>query len=329
MRGMKNDEIKAKGSMLRQKAEDLLRNKQPRTGSQYTEADTLKLLHELEVHQVELEIQNEELTLAISAANDAVEKYTELYDFAPVGYLTLSKKGEIVGINLRGAQMLGKVRSHLIQSTFTFFISDDTKPIFNLFLEKAFNSGARESCEIILSINGKLPYHLYLCGIVKEKLEICFVSMVDISEKKKRERLILELNKQLESILDASPVMIFYKDKENRFIRVNKALARANRMTKEEMEGKTLWEIYPHKVADHYWQDDKEVMAACAPKFNIIEKMPNVLGSMYVSTDKVPYTDSDGNIIGVLGFSQDITALVLKEQKLKKQNYGIRAHFDV
>ena len=317
---MKNDEIKSKGSMLRKKAEALLRKKQTGIGSHYTKADTLKLLNELEVHQVELEIQNEELRLAVSAANDATEKYTELYDFAPVGYLTLSKKGEIVGINLCGAQMLGKVRSHLMQSTFTFFVSDDTKPIFNLFLEKAFTSKTKKSCEIILSTGDSLPVHVYLCGIVKEKSERCFVTMVDISEKKKRERLILELNKQLESIFDASPIMIFHKDKENRFIRVNKALAKANRMTKEEMEGKTLWEIYPRKVADHYWRDDKEVMAACAPKFNIIEKMPNVLGSMYVSTDKVPYTDSEGNIIGVLGFSQDITALVLKEKKLKEQN---------
>ena len=115
--------------------------------------------------------------------------------------MTFSKKGEIVGINLRGTQMLGKVRSYLIQNTFSFFVSDDTKPIFNFFLEKAFNSKIRESCEIILSINGELPQHVYLCGIVKEKSERCFVTMIDISEKKKRERLILELNKQLESIL--------------------------------------------------------------------------------------------------------------------------------
>src|SRR5450759_3169971 len=115
--------------------------------------EILKLVHELEVHQIELELINEELMLASSAAQDAAEKYTELYDFAPSDYFTLSKEGKIIELNLSGAKMLGKERSRIKNRQFDFFVSNDTKPIFNLFLEKVFNSKATESCEVILSVN--------------------------------------------------------------------------------------------------------------------------------------------------------------------------------
>ena len=102
----------------------------------------LKLIHELKVYQIELEMQNEELMLARSTAQDAAEKYTELYDFASSDYFTLSKEGKIVELNLSGAKMLGKERSLIKNRQFDFFVSNDTKPVFNLFLEKVFYSKA-------------------------------------------------------------------------------------------------------------------------------------------------------------------------------------------
>ena len=96
--------------ILRQRAEELLNMKLSKSGSQLSEAETQKLIHELEVHQIELEIQNEELILAKKQAADNSEKYIELYDFAPSGYFTLTRKGEILQLNLLGAKMLGKER---------------------------------------------------------------------------------------------------------------------------------------------------------------------------------------------------------------------------
>jgi hypothetical protein len=93
----------------------------------------LKLIHELEVHQIELELQNEELLLAKSTALDASHKYSELYDFAPSGYFTISKESKIIDLNLCGAQMLGKERSRLKNALLRFFISVETKPIYNFF----------------------------------------------------------------------------------------------------------------------------------------------------------------------------------------------------
>lgn len=132
-------------------------------------------------------------------------------------------------------------------------------------------------------------------------------------------RLLKELaavNEQQQIILDASPAMIFYKDKENRFIRVNEALAKATGLSKKEMEGKPLWDLYPRKAAEHYWQDDKEVMASGKPTLNIIEDMKTPQGTMLVQTDKIPYRNLKGEIIGIIGFAVDITERKLLQEKL-------------
>ena len=208
---MKKDNKTEAAAILRQKAEALLKKKLSKTasqlseteiqkrlkaGAQISEADTLQLIHELEVHQMELEMQNEELLLAISAAQDAIE----LYDFAPSGYFSLSQEGEIIELNLSGAKMLGKERSRLRNSRFGFFVSDDTKPVFNQFLEKVFNSKTKESCDVTLSTNSSLPMSVHITGIVTEKGEHCLVTAIDITERKQaEEELIIAKEKAEES----------------------------------------------------------------------------------------------------------------------------------
>ncbi len=105
-------------TLLRQKAEQLFKDKHSEKITEQTsgteanrnEADTLKLLYELEVHQIELEMQNEQLQLANQKAEANAEKYTNLYDFAPSGYFTLDSNCNICELNLNGAKMLGKER---------------------------------------------------------------------------------------------------------------------------------------------------------------------------------------------------------------------------
>ncbi len=133
---MKNTQNKSETKIFRQKAEDLLKTRADIACNVSVETDMLKLIHELEVHQIELELQNEELRHAWAEAEAANHKYIRLYDQAPSGYFTLSSQGEIVELNLNGARMLGKDRQHLKNSLFGFFVSEETKPIFNLFLER-------------------------------------------------------------------------------------------------------------------------------------------------------------------------------------------------
>ena len=171
------------GKSLRQKAEELLKLNPSKAVSQLSESDTFKLIHEIEVHQIELEMQNEELKQAISDAQDAIE----LYDFAPAGYFTLSKQCDIINLNLRASQMLDKERSRLIKSRFDLFISDNTKPTFSKFIENVIASKSEETCEVIFAIKDCAPMYVLLTGILTENEENCLITAIDITERKKSE----------------------------------------------------------------------------------------------------------------------------------------------
>ena len=176
--------------ILRNKAEALLGMKPSGTRVQVAEFEKLKIIHELQVTQIELELQNEELRLKNREAESAAQKYAEMYNFAPTGYFTLSTEGEILEINLNASLMLGKERTQLTNSRFGFFISNDTKQIFNHFIEQVFKYNIIETCELTLSTNDRLPKTVYLTGIIAQNRENCLISMIDITERKNSEEIL-------------------------------------------------------------------------------------------------------------------------------------------
>jgi PAS domain S-box-containing protein len=172
---------------LRQKAEEKFKPLQSLSANQpvkLLEVEALKLIHELEVHQIELEMQNDELEQAKALAIAESAKYTELYDFAPSGYFTLSPTGEISGLNLTAANMLGKERLLLKKRPLGFYISSETKPVFSDFLEKVFQSKVKEDCELAISENGNSEMWVHLSGIASENGQQCFITAVDITERR-------------------------------------------------------------------------------------------------------------------------------------------------
>ena len=209
-----NEINKAGSELLRQKAEELLKKKSSKTASPFSEVESLRLIHELEVHQIELELQNEELRRAWADAEVANDKYIRLYDFAPSGYFTLSGKGEIIELNLSGARMLGNDRQHLKSRLFGFFVSEETKPIFSLFLEKAFKSKAKESCEVMMDSAGNLPFHVLLTGVVSDNEEHCLVTAVDITERKQAEKTVNESEEKFRKVFSCSRDALILIDKE-------------------------------------------------------------------------------------------------------------------
>ena len=168
--------------ILRKKAEKILKKKPWVHVAQFSEIESQNLYQELAVHQIELELQNEELLLAKrQAIAFASKKYVELYDFAPTGYFTFSNLGVIIDLNICGSQMLGKELARLRGSRFGFFVSDDTKTIFNLFLWNVFITRAIETSEITLIVSGNLSMNVQLKGIVIENGKSCFVTVNDIT----------------------------------------------------------------------------------------------------------------------------------------------------
>lgn len=122
---------------------------------------------------------------------------------------------------------------------------------------------------------------------------------------------------QFEAMLDHMPGMVYYKDRENRFIRVNQMMAEENGLPKEALEGKNLSAIYPLEVAERYYQDDLAVINSGEPRLNIVEKLTTKKGLCWVNTSKLPFRNEAGEIIGVIGMSFDITERIEAEKKVK------------
>lgn len=187
---------------LRQKAEEKRKARTSQADTTLSEAEKLKLIHELEVHQIELELQNEELVAAKEKAEQAEEKYTNLYDFAPSGYLSLTKEADIIILNFAAARMLGKERSKLINSRFSLFLADTTRSVFHRFLERAFTDKEKQTCEVRIEAqeNANSEGHpISICvtieGIVNQHGDVCHLTVVDITERKKAEEEIEKLSK--------------------------------------------------------------------------------------------------------------------------------------
>lgn len=141
----------ATAAELRQRAEERLRTAPPIVVG-HDEAQ--RLLHELRVHQVELELQNEELLQSRAALEASAEKYADLYDFAPVSYLALDLGGAIREANLTAATYLGVDRAQLIGQVFTHFLAAESSAQFRDFLEKTATADTKETCEVTLPKKG-------------------------------------------------------------------------------------------------------------------------------------------------------------------------------
>lgn len=173
---------KTDAQMLRIKAEEQLKVKQQKSGVVETELDVKKLLHELQVHQIELEMQNEELREANETAELALRKYTMLYDLAPMGYFTLDPDGTIIELNFTGAELLGDRRFSLVNSNFKLYVADESKPIFNEFFRKVFTDNYKQSCEVKLGYDKNMLGYVYMEGVSIGDEKKCLLSVMDISD---------------------------------------------------------------------------------------------------------------------------------------------------
>ena len=191
----KTPNLGLEAAKLRRRAEERLREQHPKKKQARTEADTQRLVHELQVHQIELAMQNEELRKASDEMEAGLEKYSDLYDFAPVGYLTLDREGTIREANLTAASLLGIERSRLVKRRFGYCVSAADLPAFNAFLAKVFESKARASCEVTLLKKGKPPVHLRVEAASAASERECRAVLQDITIQKQAEEDRLILNK--------------------------------------------------------------------------------------------------------------------------------------
>ncbi|MEI6089526.1 MAG: PAS domain-containing sensor histidine kinase [bacterium] len=238
--------------ILRQQAEELMKIQPSKISSQLTQVEAV-LIHELEVHQIELEMQNDELTRTIASAQDALD----LYDFAPVGYFVLTEESTIIKLNLSGANLLSKVRSELIDCRFGFFVSDDTRAIFNKFLVDVFAGRTKITCEVTLSIHNELPVFARLNGISTNEKDRCLVNVSDITENKKIAAGLEKTRKELEVIkIAADEISEFAEnlintvrepllalDKDLRVVKASRSFYDFFKVTPDVTIGKLVYEL--------------------------------------------------------------------------------------
>jgi len=182
---------------LRSRAEKTLsKQKLPRV----PKADVQKLIHERQIHQIELEMQNDELRSKQIGIEQARDRYLDFYDFAPVGYFTFDQKGKIVEVNLTGASLLGVPRSRLIGRLFTLFLEDDFINSFLRHLKEISSGELLQTTELRIrrADTKSLIDVLFHSVAIRSTEEIRFRSAVtDITERKLAEEELFKARQEL------------------------------------------------------------------------------------------------------------------------------------
>jgi len=193
-------EPKISSTDIRRQAEEVLKGKIT-TLEKLVPVDIQSLVHELQVHQIELEMQNEELRRTQQELEDARDRYCDLYDFAPIGYFTLDKNGMILEINLTAAKKLGIERYNLTKTPFSLYLTSEYKDVFYLHLRKLINTQPQATYELQLVDKNGNQFDALLEGMPVKDSEgniVCRTAMSDIAQRKRAEEVIQKFNEELE-----------------------------------------------------------------------------------------------------------------------------------
>ncbi|MEI9478694.1 MAG: PAS domain-containing protein, partial [Deltaproteobacteria bacterium] len=177
-------------SALRSQAEELLRSASldQEDFSPLSPDEVQKLAHDLMVHQIELEMQNEELRQAQIKLEELKDKYLDLYDFAPVGYMTLNDRGLILEANLTTVQLLSMERTSLIKMFFSHFVCEEFTDTFYLYLQQVFESQSKQTCEIKLTRKDGTVFYAQLESIAVQdesgQFNRCRTVLSDMTDRK-------------------------------------------------------------------------------------------------------------------------------------------------
>ncbi len=191
-----------KFEQLRKLAEDFLREREQSSDKSSFPENFAELIHELEVHQIELEMQHTELGNAYRSLEKSRNQYNDLFDFAPVGYMVTDREGVIHQANLTIAVMIGIDRGELIGRKFSSFLVDDSKEVYYIHRRMVFRKEEQQSCDI--RVNDKENSHRFVrlnSEIVPEQPDTCRTSITDISHIKQAE-LVLQRALQREKELN-------------------------------------------------------------------------------------------------------------------------------
>jgi len=179
------------------------------------------LIHDLQVHQIELEMQNEELHRTQEQLNETLGKYADLYDFAPVGYISVDDKGLILETNLTFSNQLESERSRLVNTPLCLYTPTQDRDLLQAHIARVFTTNSRQSCEIRLEKQGGLTFYAQLDTIpVENRLarRVCRTSVTDISTRKNIEAELVDIHEELERRVEERTAELFVNERKFRIL---------------------------------------------------------------------------------------------------------------
>jgi PAS domain S-box-containing protein len=242
------DKAPPTATQLRRRAENRLRAKTSALQSPRTDEEAQKLVHELEVHQIELEMQNAELRRAQEELELSRNAYAELYEYAPVGYFTLDAQGRIERVNLTGAHLLGIERGLLLKRPFAGFIENaPDKEIFAKHLKEVLLKRGNATCCIQLKRKYGAAFSGQIHSSGDEKInglaETIGVTVIDVTRQKQAEAKV----EHLASFPELNPHPVIEIDVQGQVLYCNAA---TRRTLKELKAPEDVRLFFPHDLTD-------------------------------------------------------------------------------
>ncbi len=325
------NEHKDKFAALRQQAEESLREQAADLNpDELAPQDARRLLHELQAHQVELEMHNDELRRVQRELEESRDKYIALYDQAPVGYLTLGQGGVIVEANLTAAALLGVPGRRLIGKPLADFVARDDQDAFYLHRRQTLGVRTRQTVELCMVPEGGAPFHVRLTSIVApddEGHDQCRTVMRDVSERVWAEfqrdiaqRTLRESEERYRTLFESTQEGVIISGPDGKILSANpSAAAIFGHDSVEEMVGTPGAEFYQDP------QQREQVLGELLEKGYIKNPVPRALkkkdGSVtHLMGSATARKDAAGNILRIEGMFTDISKLVQAEQALQRRN---------
>ncbi len=301
---------------LRNQAETQLRGQKATTPS-VEQGDTQRLLHELQVQQLELEMQNEELVRQRGELEKFLRQYYDLYDFAPVGYFTLDTDSVIRKVNLAGANLLGLDVSKLVKQRFGGFVAPQALPTFNIFWKDLLENQGNKTCELMLQKKGGTPVWVVMDATCFEAGQETRLTLQNITERKQVEE---QLRLQ-SAALDAAANAIIITDRVGAIQWTNLAFETLTGYTPAEALGKNMRSLIKSGKNELfiYKQMWDTILAGKVWSGELINRRKD--GSFYHEEQTItPLRDESDAITRFIAVKQDISERKLAEAALRHKS---------
>ena len=317
------------GQALRQQAEALLHTApSPEDETALSPEAARQILHDLRVHQMELEMQNEEMRRAHAELDTVRVRYFDLYDLAPISYCTLSESGLILEANLTAATLLGMTRSTLVKQRITRFIFKEDQDLYYQHHKQLVETGAPQSCELrMMTRDGAVFWtHLQTTSAQDESgAPVCRVVLNDITQRKQSEKQLLTHAQQYRDLIHYLHAGVVVHAPDTRIVLTNEQASRLLGLSMDQLLDKTA--IDPAWVFVHEDQTPmplaeypvNRVLATRQPVRNLVLGInhPSTGNRVWVLVNAFPEPDAQGNLRHIVVTFIDITERKHAEEKLQ------------